>query len=66
MNDENVLSVRYDDFCHVIDIKINDLINPKGMSIEGQEFIKAHGLDKLIEEDGMLKIVHRCQNRRLF
>lgn len=62
-NDENVLSVRYDDFCHVMDIKISHLLNPKGMSLEGQEFFKAHGLDKLIKEDGMIKILHRCQNK---
>jgi Fe-S-cluster containining protein len=56
--------------CMDMDIDLIDLVFPERMSIEGQEFVKAHGLDdKNIRElfsgaidlgNGRVKIFHRC------
>ena len=56
--------------CQDMDIQVMDLLFPERMSLEGQEFVKAHGvldvplssLPMLDMGDGMVKIFHRCQH----
>jgi len=46
-----------------MEVRILDLVNPKHMmSPKGFEFWETHGLQKIWEENGMIKIIHRCQH----
>jgi len=57
--------------CCGLDIEYKDLIFPDGMSLDGQEFSKVHGLGNVILAElqanamdmgnGMVKIFHRCK-----
>lgn len=56
--------------CFDMDINLYDLMFPERMSSEGQEFVRAHGLEsatlRQLQSDaidlgnGMVKIFHRC------
>ena len=56
--------------CLDMDIELVDLLFPERMPPEGQEFVRAHGLDHeslgtlretaMYMGDGLVKILHRC------
>ena len=48
--------------CKDIDIRILDLLDPSRLPEKGREFYYAHGLDKVLAENGIIKIMHTCQH----
>ncbi len=63
MNEEQCNCIRCGWCCTDMEVRMLDLVNPKYMmSPKGFEFWQAHGLQKVWEENGMVKIIHRCQH----
>lgn len=63
MNEKDCNCIKCGWCCTDMEINILDLVHPETLLPEkGLEFYKVHGLDKILKENGKVKIVHKCQH----
>jgi len=63
MNEEECGCVRCGYCCTEMEIKVLDLVFPDlFLPPKGLEFYRAHGLDEIVKNNQMVKIIHRCQH----